>query len=42
MTQKEQQLYASTGKNKVDEVNLLLAQKDSFDLNWKNPKHVSI
>ena len=38
---KELKLYSSVENNKVDEVFELLAQKDSFDINWKNSSEVS-
>ena len=40
MPSKEEKLYKAVENNNIKKVKALLLQKDSFDINWKNPNEV--
>lgn len=42
MKSKEEQLYSHVVMNEVKQVKTLLAQKDIFDINWRNIDKVLI
>ena len=42
MFSKDRQLYSSVENNEVYKVKVSLAERDTFDINWKNPDKVSV
>lgn len=42
MPKKEIELFLAVEKNNIQKVKDLLSEKDSFDVNWKNPEEVNI